>query len=132
MFVVPFFYRAPIQSLISWSLQPIVIFLENRGKQLCQVDSPTEWLSENGFSVKNKWQVGDILYVEVDAEKTSLRDFYSFEQLTVQQQKGTEECWRTFYTMKSEEDLSSSMAWNKNMESPLFDILQEIQIKCKL
>jgi hypothetical protein len=132
MFVVPFFCRAPIQSLIPWSLQPIVVFLENRGKQLCQVDLPAEWLSENGFSVKNQWKVGDIVYVEVDAEKTALRDFYSFEQLSVQQQKGTEECWRTFFTMKSAEDTMSSLAWNKNIESPFFDVLQEIQKKCKL
>jgi len=132
MFVVPFFYRTPVQSLISWHLQPIVVFLENRGKQICQVDSPRDWLTENGFHVKHQWQVADTLYVEVAEDRMNLSDFYSFEQLTLQQQKGTEECWRTFFLMNSEEDPTSSATWNKNIEAPFFNVLQEIQIKCKL
>jgi hypothetical protein len=132
MFVVPFFYRTPVQSLIPWSLQPIVLFLENRGKQLCQVESPKEWLTDNGFVVKEKWQKDNILYVQVNPESMKLVDFYSFEQLTVQQQKGTEECWRTFFTMKSSEDTESSMAWNKNIDKPFLTVIQEIQTKCML
>jgi hypothetical protein len=132
MFVVPFFFRTPAQTLIPWRLQPIVLFLENRGKQMCQVDSPQEWLTENGFVVKNTWQKDTILYIQVVPESMRLADFYSFEQLTVQQQKGTEECWRTFFVMKSTEDEQSSMAWNKNIEPPFLEVLQEIQTKCML
>lgn len=132
MFVVPFFYRAPVKSLIEWSLQPVVVFLENRGKQLCQVDSPSEWLNENGFIVKQSWQQGNTLFVQIDSEKMKLRDFYSFEQVTLQQQKGTEECWRTFFLMKSDEEPQSSMVWNKLLEPPFSNVLQEIQGKCKL
>lgn len=132
MFVVPFFYRTPVESLIPWSLQPIVLFLENRGKQLCQADVPSDWLNENGFVVKKTWQVENTMYVEVDVQKMKLSEFYSFEQVTLQQQKGTEECWRTFFVMKSKEDLQSSMVWNKLLESPFSNVLQEIQGKCML
>ncbi len=132
MFVVPFFYRTPVQSLIPWSLQPVVLFLENRGKQLCQVDSPKEWLAENGFVVKDQWQKDNILYVQVIPDSMRLSDFYSFEQLTLQQQRGTEECWRTFFLMKSTEDQKSSMAWNKNIELPFLNVVQEIQMRCML
>ena len=132
MFVVPFFCRDPIPSLIPWSLQPIVVFLENRGKQVCSVDSPSEWLNENGFVVKQSWQHANTLFVEVDIQKTRLSDFYSFEQVTNKQQKGTEECWRTFFFMKSEEDPQSSMAWNKHIEAPFLGFIEEIKEKCKL
>jgi hypothetical protein len=132
MFVVPFFCRTPVGSLIPWCLQPIVVFLENRGKQLCQVESPKQWLDENGFVIQQTWQEGDILYAEVRPDSMKLSDFYSFEQLTIQQQKGTEECWRTFFLMKSNEDPKSSQSWNQLLDSPFFAVLQAIQTKCKL
>jgi hypothetical protein len=49
MFVVPFYTKPILPSLINWSLQPIALFLENRGKQICETDDPVAWLSENGF-----------------------------------------------------------------------------------
>lgn len=73
------------------------------------------------------------MYAEIDSEQMKLSDFYSFEQVTLQQQKGTEECWRTFFLMKSEqEDPQSSMVWNKHFESPFSNVLEEIKGKCKL
>ncbi len=96
------------------------------------MDSAQEWLAENGFVVKDQWKKGEILYVQIDADATRLSDFYSFEQLTVQQQRGTEECWRTFFVMKSQEEPKTSEAWNKNLEAPFLNVLQEIQTKCML
>jgi hypothetical protein len=131
MFVVPFFLRAPLPSIIQWQLVPITLFLENHGKGLCTAENLEAWLSENGFAKKQSWQVGDTAYVEIDTTKTTLRDFYSFEQLTVEQKKGTEECWRTFFLMKSvsPDEKQSEKAWNENLENPFSKILGEIQRK---
>ena len=134
MFIVPFFLRAPIKSIIQWNLVPITLFLENHGKGLCSAESGEEWLSENGFVKKQSWQVNDIYFVEIDTEKTNLKEFYSFEQITFEQKKGTEECWRTFFLMKSIEpdELSSEKAWNENLENPFSKILLEIRTKMNL
>lgn len=134
MFIVPFFLRAPIKSIIQWNLVPITLFLENHGKGLCTAESWEEWLSENGFIKKQSWQMNDIYFVEIDTENTNLKDFYSFEQLTLEQKKGTEECWRTFFVMKSVElnEKSSEKAWNENLENPFSKILNEIQRKLNI
>jgi hypothetical protein len=134
MFIVPFFLRAPIKSIIQWNLVPITLFLENHGKGLCSAESGEEWLSENGFVKKQSWQVNDIYFVEIDTEKTNLKEFYSFEQITFEQKKGTEECWRTFFVMKSvePEEKSSEKAWNENLENPFSKILLEIRTKMNL
>ena len=131
MFVVPFFLRAPLPSIIQWQLVPVTVFLENHGKGLCSVENIDEWLNENGFEKKQEWQVGDTVYVEIDIQKTNIRDFYSFEQLTLQQKRGTEECWRTFFVMKSisAEEKTSEKAWNENLENPFSKILEQIQTR---
>jgi hypothetical protein len=134
MFIVPFFLRTPLASIIQWRLTPISLFLENHGKGLCVVENGEEWLNENGFVKKQTWLVDDILFVEVDIANTNLKEFYSFEQLTLEQKKGTEECWRTFFLMKSIEpdELSSEKAWNENLENPFSKILLEIRTKMNL
>jgi hypothetical protein len=134
MFVVPFFLRAPLPSIIQWQLVPVTVFLENHGKGLCSAENIDEWLNENGFEKKQRWQVDDTVYVEIDSQKTTLRDFYSFEQLTLQQKRGTEECWRTFFMMKSAcaDEKQSEKAWNENLENPFSKILSEIQTKMNL
>ena len=96
MFIVPFYTRTALPSLIKWSLIPITLFLDNRGKQLCETDEPEQWLVDNSFFVKSKWREGKILYIEIDIQSMKLKEFYSFEEVTRIQQKGTEECWRTF------------------------------------
>lgn len=131
MFIVPFFLRAPLGSIIQWNLVPITLFLENHGKGLCSTENGEEWLCENGFVKKQSWQVKDTLFVEVDETKMNLKEFYSYEQLTLEQKKGTEECWRTFFVMKSIEpdEKSTEKAWNENLENPFSKILEEIQTK---
>lgn len=123
--------QKPPQSLISWHLQPISLFLDNRGKQLCEVDDADEWLTENGFGVKQKWIEQNMVFVEIDKETTKLSDFYSFEELTKQQQKGTEECWKTFFLLDSEEEKESCKSWNENIEAPFLKVLNSIQMKYK-
>lgn len=132
MFLVPYFLRKPLPSLIQWNLLPISLFLENRGKGLCSVGSAadvTEWLSDNGFVSKGQWMEGDVFYIEIDTEKTKLNDFYSLEQLTKEPHRGTEECWVTYYVMKSvaSTEAESEKAWNENIEAPFGKILKAIQ-----
>jgi hypothetical protein len=133
MFVVPFFLRAPLPSVIQWQLVPITLFLENHGKGLYSVENADEWLAENGFSVKRQWQEEDIVFVEIDTTKTNLSDFYSYEQLTVEQKKGTEECWRTFFVLKTEnpDEKLSEKSWNENIENPFSKAILAIQRKIK-
>lgn len=133
MFVVPFFLRPALSSLIQWNLVPITLFLENHGKLLCTADDPASWLAENGFAVKQIWKEKDTYFAEVDTAATSLADFYSFEQLTKTQQKGTQECWKTFFIMKSKDnEPCSETAWNENIESPFDKTLQAIQDHMKI
>ena len=134
MFIIPFFLRAPLASIIQWNLVPVTLFLENHGKGLCTAESAEEWLDENGFSAKEIWKKGDTVFVEVDVQRTNLKEFYSFEQLTTEQKRGTEECWRTFFLMKSlsSDEKKSEKAWNENLENPFSKILEEIQAKKNL
>lgn len=132
MFLVPFLFRTPLPSGIDWIFIPISLFLENRGKQFCSVEDADSWLEENGFVAKQMWTVGEKQFVEIDPEKTNLREFYSFEQVTKEQSKGTEECWRTFFYMKSKSaDIPSEDAWNETFEEQIQYILHEIYKTCK-
>jgi hypothetical protein len=131
MFVVPFFLRASLPSVIQWKLVPVTLFLENHGKGLYVVDNADEWLAENGFVVKRQWHEEEIVFAEIDATKTNLSDFYSYEQLTVEQKNGTEECWRTFFVLKTEDpdEKLSEKAWNQNIENPFSKAILAIQRK---
>lgn len=128
MFVVPFFFRESLPSLIEWQIQPLTLFLENRGKQVCSAEDIEDWLVTNGFVWKRKWVVGKTCFVEIDLEKMDLADFYSFEQLTKQQSRGTEECWRTFFLLRAKpEEASSEHSWNETYEEPIASTLQELK-----
>jgi hypothetical protein len=132
MFIVPFYTRAALPSLIKWSLVPITLFLDNRGKQLCETDEPEQWLADNSFFVKSKWREGKILYVEIDIQSMELKEFYSFEEVTRIQQKGTEECWRTFFILKAGtgEATSSIKQWNDCIDETFVEALETIQKRC--
>lgn len=128
MFVVPFFLRPALPSLIQWKLMPVTLFLENHGKHICSSEDPSSWLADNGFVTKQTWKEKDIFFAEIDTEKTIIRDFYSFEQLTKTQEKGTQECWRTFFVMKANEDTNESVTpWNENIENPFSKTILAIQ-----
>lgn len=127
MFIVPFFKRDPPPSLIQWSLQPMSLFLENRGKSLCSItDTPEDWLAENGLIVdnNNKWLENNIYYVQICPKKTNLKDFYSFEQVTKVQGKGTEECWRTFHFLN--EPIWDGFVSELGVDSDVLDALKSI------
>lgn len=120
MFIVPFIVRDVPSSILQWNLQPISIFLDNRGRALCTTDCPDEWLSVNGLHSSSRWIENDILYVMINPKETTLSDFYSFEQLTSVQSKGTEECWRTFYIL-------NEPTWDALIEPPFNEVVATIQ-----
>ena len=136
MFIVPFFTTSAPKSLIAWSVQPITLFLDTRGRSLCQTDSPKEWLENNGFVARKTWsqktKEGHFYFEEVDNEKTALAEFYTFEDLTVSQQKGTEECWRTFYLLNTTSgDEKSTHHWNDCIEDIFQGPLSVIKSRSK-
>ncbi len=123
MFIVPFIIRDSPPSILQWKLQPISLFLDNRGRALCTTDSPEEWLSLNGISVDSIWRDKNVIYAMVNEKETKLSDFYSFEQLTKSQSKGTEECWRTFYML-------NEPTWDAMIEAPIIEALGSIKKRC--
>jgi hypothetical protein len=124
MFVVPFYIRPSPKSLIQWSLQPIVLFLDSQGRQICKTDAPLDWLAENGFHTKTTWTQGQTVYAEIDTQQTAVKEYYTFEELTTEQQKGTQECWRTFYVLTGE----STHHWNECLEEPFKECIDSIQM----
>jgi len=133
MFIVPFYTKQSPQSLIAWSVQPIVLFLDTRGKNLCQTDTPKEWLDSNGFVTKKTWtqknKEGQFYFAEIDQQKTAINEFYTFEDLTITQQNGTEECWRAFYRVKGED--KSIHHWNDCIEDVFQGPLTLIKARSK-
>jgi hypothetical protein len=127
MFIIPYFIRNNYQSVLPIRLVQIVFFLENRGRSLIQMEAKEipEWLAANGFVPKEQKKEGDFFLVEIDTNQTHLPDFYSFEQLTVDQTKGTEECWRSFFWMLSDEEKELTH-WNECLEEPFFKPLEKI------
>ena len=123
MFIVPFLIREVPPTILQWNLQPISLFLENRGRGLCTTDAPEEWLELNGIFAERTWIENDTVYVKVDPSKTKLSDFYSFEQLTKLQTKGTEECWRTFFLLKEPN-------WDSLIDVKIHKTLERIQKNC--
>jgi hypothetical protein len=123
MFIVPFIIRDSPPSILQWNLQPISLFLDNRGRALCTTDCPAEWLSINGIIADSTWTHKDVMYAMVNQTKTKLSDFYSFEQLTKSQSKGTEECWRTFYIL-------NEPTWDSFLDTSVVEALGTIQKKC--
>ena len=127
MFVIPYFIRNNYQSVLPIRLVQIVLFLENRGRSLIQMEAKEipEWLAANGLVPREQKKEGDYCLIEIDTDHTHLPDFYSFEQLTVDQTKGTEECWRSFFWMLSQEEKELTH-WNECLEEPFFRPLEKI------
>ena len=123
MFIVPFLIRDVPKSILQWNLQPISLFLENRGRGLCSTDVPEEWLDLNGIHADDTWIENDTVYVKVNPLKTNLSEFYSFEQLTKLQTKGTEECWRTFFLLQEPN-------WDGLLDSKILKTIEHIRKRC--
>lgn len=112
------------------------VFLSNSGKTVWQIEETTvteqqlqeEYLQPNGFVWKQIVFTPSIVYVEIDPDKTSLQDFYTWEEA----QNQRVECWRSFYFFKdatgsdwfSGKQLSESEVEGKSMQEYYEDILR--------
>jgi hypothetical protein len=102
MKVLPFILKTNQGSLAKTHLS---LFLAHGGKTLWQFEGTVtekelekEYLRDNGFLPKQIWIEKEIAYVHIDAEKTNLADFYTWEEAYKHPQKP--ECWRSFYFFK--------------------------------
>ena len=136
MFVIPYFTKPSIPTVIDWAFIPLYIFLENKGRQLWSCEASEKEivnsiLPDNGFQVKKSWKEKDYLYVEIDIEKTNIQNFYSFEEVTQKKEKGTEECWRRFFTFvcKKESEKHLETFWLHNLDSEFIRVLDFISKK---
>ena len=88
------------------------IFLSHAGKALWQTDESgnvskqviqEDYCEPNGFAVDNVWldTKKSIAYIQVNPEKTSFADFYTWEEALVKSSKP--ECWRHFYCIEDQE-----------------------------
>ncbi len=88
------------------------VFLSHAGKSVWKTDEPgvvhfktilEEYCEPNGFTVLRSFldKETNTVYLEIDAEKTNLQDFYSWEEAIVNPAKP--ECWRRFFFVKDKE-----------------------------
>jgi hypothetical protein len=103
MKVLPFILKTNQGTLARTNLS---LFLAHGGKGFWQTEQPSvardelekEYLVLNGLIPKQIWMEQEIAYVQIDAEKTNLNDFYTWEEAYKHPQKP--ECWRSFYFFK--------------------------------
>lgn len=91
----------------------LTVFLANGGRRLWETEEPTvtkkelldNYLELNGIYANHIHFSKGIIYIEIDPEKTSLSDFYTWEEAHKHPQKP--ECWRHFYFFQD----SLNAAW---------------------
>lgn len=93
-----------------FSVQILSVFLAHAGKsiwtteELGSVSRETilkDYCEANGFVVKDLVIEKDTAYIQVDPEKTTLSDFYTWEEALAQ--SGKPECWRRYYFFQDKE-----------------------------
>ena len=81
------------------------IFLTNGGKgvwELSQGEKADETLSENGFVVDRLYETDDVVYAQINPEKTEMKNFYTWTETK------KEDCWRPFHVCI---DATSNKPW---------------------
>lgn len=80
-----------------------LVFLTEGGKDLWEIGSETnlstirkEYLEENGFHSIDVWQDGDLIYAQLDIEKTNVSAFYNWMEIQSQPDKKREDCFRMY------------------------------------
>lgn len=110
MKLVPFILNQ--KKVNTFTITSCNLFLSHAGKAIWKIDEPDtiskemilkEYLEPNGFSVKKMFfdSSSRAMFVQIDAEKTKLSDFYSWEEALKNSSKP--ECWRTFYFIQDKE-----------------------------
>jgi hypothetical protein len=108
MKLIPYFWKQKNQSKFRFT--SLSVFMSHAGKSIwCSDESGTlskqtileDYCEPNGFVVKSIHLDKDTAYIEVDAEKMNLSDFYTWEEAL--QKPGKPECWRSFYFVQDKE-----------------------------
>ena len=105
MFVIPVL-AVPLQNVIN--IVQVWMFLERNGTHAIEVDGLEDALSfasQNGFDVLGEPAVrGDIIFLLIDPKCKELGSFYTWSEITPNQQP-MKEVWRPFLWVKAAEDL---------------------------
>lgn len=88
MFLIPFVLKKTERV---YPVYIIHVFL-NRGCLFLQVNQEEieDFCKENGLFYNKKFIKNDMCYLDIDSEKTNLKEFYSYYE------NSEEECWRKF------------------------------------
>jgi hypothetical protein len=112
MKLLPFFVtQKKTEFFLIWKLS---VFLNHAGKSVWESDSPgllsiqqirSEYCDPNGFVLENLWinKESQVAYLSINADKTSLSDFYTWEEALARVDKP--ECWRSFYFIQDQDSL---------------------------
>jgi len=99
-----------------FTMYKLLLFLSHAGKNIWDVPGllskstiESEYCEGNGFvwksiDIDSKNQIA---YIQIDAEKTNLSDFYTWEEAL--QKPSKPECWRHFYFMQ---DAKGAFWWS--------------------
>jgi hypothetical protein len=110
MKLVPFFTTQ--KQTASHTIVCLTLFLGHAGKSIWKTEEPgllsklqilQDYCEPNGFVVESIWidEANQIAYVEVNPKKTTLSDFYTWEEALARPEKP--ECWRPFYFIHDKE-----------------------------
>lgn len=139
MKLVPFVFTQ--QHSESLTKMKLLLFLSHAGKAVWQTDEAhltteqiqKEYLEPNGFHSKRMWISYDVVYIEVDKDKTNLSCFYTWEEALARPEKP--ECWRAFYFFQ---DSIQAHLWMPDTECEiqgigslwsLYTVLRDMTIK---
>jgi len=102
MKLVPFWIQRTHRGTLS--VLKINVFLAVAGKRVWKSEESgdlsedtlrNDYCEPNGLAVLRAWREPGIAYLQIDPSKTSLSEFYSWEEALAHPSKP--ECWRPFY-----------------------------------
>lgn len=139
MKLVPYFFTHPKGLVSTERIECLWIFLASAGKRLWQTDEEgrlstqeivTSYCEPNGLIANQIWIENDISFVEVDSQRTPLKDFYMWEEAL--QLPSKPECWKRIVLVY---DSDSNLWWSgkgiAEAEIPELGSVEEILARLK-
>ena len=130
MFIIPFIHKKiqqqmPIHQYHILTVGGTTLWAEESLIRTIEADH----LHPNGIYLVSKAVLkGDIAYCQVDMHKTNMTDFYTWNELPIEDKETF--CWRTFYTFGSKESswlpISNEKCLGPYPCQDLFDMIQTI------
>lgn len=116
MKLVPYFFTHPKGLVSEGHLTCLWIFLASAGKRLwqteeqgfvCEEEILSSYCEPNGLSPKQIWSDKDIAFIEINPQKTSLKEFYTWEEAL--QLPSKPECWKRIVLVY---DVDKNLWWS--------------------